>query len=44
VLFQNDITAEVTVSELVITNNKDRKSIANECYEIVKNNLETNVN
>ena len=44
VLFQNDITAEVTVSELVITNNKDRRAIANECYEIVKNNLGTNVN
>ena len=44
VLFQNDITAEVTVSELVITNNKDRRTIANECYEIVKNNLGTNVN
>ena len=44
VLFQNNITAEVTVSELVTTNNKDRRTIANECYEIVKNNLGTNVN
>ena len=40
VLFQDDITAEITISELVDTDNKDRRSIANECYEIVKKNLE----
>ena len=44
VLFQNDIVAEVTISELVVSENKDRRSIANECYEIVKNNLENNAN
>lgn len=44
VLFQNDIVAEITISELVSTKGKDRKSVAHECYEIVKNNLEKNAN
>jgi len=42
VLFQNNITAEVTICELIDVNGKDRRSIANECYDIVKNNLEKN--
>lgn len=44
VLFQDDISAEITISDLVYTNNKDRKSIANECYEIIKKDLEKNAN
>lgn len=44
VLFQDNIVAEITISELVDTSNKDRKTVANECYEIVKNNLEKNAN
>ena len=44
VLFQNNIIAEITITELVNTKNKDRKSVANECYEIVKNHLEDDVN
>jgi len=44
VLFRNDIVAEITISELVNTKDKDRKSVAHECYEIVKNNLEKNAN
>jgi len=44
VLFQNDIVAEITISELVSTKDKNRKSVANECYEIVKSNLEKNAN
>jgi 1-acyl-sn-glycerol-3-phosphate acyltransferase len=44
VLLQNDIVAEVTISDLVYVNDKDRKSIAKECFEIVKNNLENNAN
>ena len=42
VLFQNNITAEVTICELIDVDGKDRRSIANECYDIVKNNLEKN--
>ena len=42
VLFQNNITAEVTICDLVDVDGKDRRSIANECYDIVKNNLEKN--
>ena len=44
VLFRNDIVAEITISELVNTKDKDRKSVAHECYEIVKNNIEKNAN
>ena len=44
VLFRNDIVAEITIAELVNTKDKDRKSVAHECYEIVKNNLEKNAN
>jgi len=40
VLFQNNITAEVTICDLIDVDGKDRKSIANECYDIVKSNLE----
>ena len=42
VLFQNNITAEVTICDLIDVDGKDRRSIANECYDIVKNNLEKN--
>lgn len=42
ILFQNDIVAEVTISDLVSPTGKDRKSISNECYAIVKENLENN--
>jgi len=42
VLFQNNITAEVTICDLIDVAGKDRRSIANECYDIVKNNLEKN--
>tara|TARA_B100000767_G_scaffold2913_1_gene2801 strand:- start:9 stop:755 length:747 start_codon:yes stop_codon:yes gene_type:complete len=44
VLFQDNITAEITISDFVYTNNKDRRSIANECYEIIKKDLEKNAN
>ena len=44
ILFQKKIDAEITISDLVHTENKDRKTIANECYEVVKKNLENNVN
>jgi len=44
ILFQNDIVAEVTISDLVSPIGKDRKSVSNECYTIVKNNLENNAN
>jgi len=44
VLFQDDIAAEITISELVFTDNKDRRSISNECYEIIKKNLKENAN
>ena len=44
VLFQDDISAEITISDFVYTNNKDRRSIANECYEIIKKDLEKNAN
>ena len=44
VLFQDDISAEITISDFVYTNNKDRRSIANECYEIIKKDLENNAN
>ena len=44
VLFQDNITAEITISDFVHTNNKDRRSIANECYEIIKKDLEKNAN
>ena len=43
-LFQKDIIAEIKISELVDTKDKDRKSISNECYEIIKNGIENNVN
>ena len=44
ILFQNDIVAEVTISELVNPKGKDRKSISNECYTIIKDSLEKNAN
>ena len=42
VLYRSDIVAEVNIVDLVDTNNKNRKDISKECYEIVKNNLEQN--
>ena len=42
VLFRNDIIAEVSIVDFVDTENKNRKDISKECYEIVKNNLEHN--
>lgn len=44
ILFQEKIDAEIIISELVYTKNKDRKKIANECYEIIKKNLENDIN
>lgn len=44
VLFQRDLVAEITITELIETKGKDRKSISNECYQTVKNILESNVN
>ena len=44
VLFHKDITAEITITKLIETKDKDRKSISNECYQTVKNILESNVN
>ena len=35
---------QIKISELVDTKDKDRKSISNECYEIIKNGIENNVN
>ena len=44
VLFQRDLVAEITITELIETKGKDRKSISNECYQTIKNILESNVN
>jgi len=44
ILFQKDIIAEIKITELVDTKDKDRKSISNECYEIIKNGIENNAN
>tara|TARA_B100001778_G_scaffold333311_1_gene341564 strand:+ start:790 stop:1536 length:747 start_codon:yes stop_codon:yes gene_type:complete len=44
VLFQKDIIAEITITELIETKDKDRKSISNECYKTVSNILESHVN
>ena len=44
ILFQKDIIAEIKITELVDTKDKNRKSISNECYEIIKNGIENNVN
>ncbi len=44
VLFSNDIKADITILEIVTTENKNRDTISNECYEIIKKNLEKNVN
>jgi len=43
VLFQRDIIADITITDLVNTENKDRKTISNECYEIIKEKIENNV-
>ena len=43
VLFQRDIVAEIIITDLVITKNKDRKTISSECYEIIKERIEYNV-
>ena len=44
VLFQRDLVAEITITELIETKGKDRKSISNECYQTIKHILESNVN
>ena len=43
VLFQRDIIADIIITDLVNTENKDRKTISNECYEIIKEKIENNV-